>query len=317
MNKKTMSIGVGAFVVGVVTMTIAFTLFLSGGGFNDRDVRQYDLLFESSIKGLNIGAPVTLRGVTIGEVTNIKTTLFSDHNDVLNVVRVDIYPDTISQEGSHHSDKVMDDLIEQGIKARLDVQSFLTGLLYVEVNFYPNPAPILNVTTQHPQIPTVPNNLEEILQEVENINIAEMAARLNQVLQNLVKVTDENRLHKLIINIDEAFVGMEAMSYSMSDSMSEIRKEFAAISEDTGNAVTLFQAQLPPMVSQLNDTLQQLGKTLVSIEDTVAPDSPMMYQLQQSAKQIEKASRAVGNFADMLENEPDALIFGREQGDLE
>lgn len=315
MNRKSLSVSVGLFVILIIAMTITLVLFLNADGFSRKDVQRYQILFDSSIKGLNIGAPVTLRGVKVGEVVSIKTKLYHHHRKVLNVVTVDMYPDAISEQGKSSDHDVLGQLMKQGLSAQIGLQSVLTGLLYIEVDFFDNQPDMQPVETQYPQIPTVPNNLDEFIEKFESINLAEMASRLTEVLDNLATLTGEGRLNKLIDDVDSAFVSMEAMSNEMSTSMAGIRKEFASMSSDAGEVTNLLKTELPEATQQLNTTLLQLQETMSAAEEALAPDSPLMYQLMESSKDISRASRAVDDLADMLQRQPDAIIFGRKAGE--
>ena len=315
MNRKSLSVSVGLFVILIITMTMTLVLFLNADGFSRKDVQRYQILFDSSIKGLNVGAPVTLRGVKIGEVVSIKTKLYHNHQKVLNVVTIDMYPDAISEQGKSSDHNVLGQLMKQGLSAQIGLQSVLTGLLYIEVDFFDSLPEMQPVSTEYPQIPTVPNNLEEFIEKFESINMAEMASSLTEVLDNLARLTGDGRLNKLIDDVDQAFVSMEAMSNEMSSSMAGIRREFASMSRDAGEVTALLKTQLPAATQQLNETMLQLQETMAAAEETLAPDSPLMYQLTQSSKDISRASRAVDDLADMLQRQPDSIIFGRKAGD--
>ncbi|WP_422448863.1 MlaD family protein [Endozoicomonas sp. ALB091] len=315
MNRKSLSVSVGLFVILIITMTFALVLFLNADGFSRKAVQRYQILFDSSIKGLNVGAPVTLRGVKIGEVVTIKTKLYHNHQKVLNVVTIDMYPDAISEHDSSDQN-VLGQLLQQGLSAQVGLQSVLTGMLYIEVDFFDSVPEMQPVATEYPQIPTVPNNLEEFIERFESINIAEMASSLTEVLDNLSRLTGDDRLNKLIDNVDKAFVSMAAMSDEMTSSMAGIRKEFAAMSQDSGEVTALLKTHLPAATQQLNETMLQLQQTMSAAEETLAPDSPLMYQLMQSSKDISRASRAVDDLADLLQRQPDSIIFGRQSGDV-
>ncbi|MBO9483618.1 MULTISPECIES: MlaD family protein [Gammaproteobacteria] len=316
MNRKSLSVSVGLFVILIITMTFALVLFLNVDGFSRKAVQRYQVLFDSSIKGLNVGAPVTLRGVKIGEVVTIKTRLYHNHQKVLNVVTIDMYPDAISEQGKSSDHNVLGQLLKQGLSAQIGLQSVLTGLLYIEVDFFDSFPEMQPVATEYPQIPTVPNNLEEFIERFESINIAEMASSLTEVLDNLSRLTGDDRLNKLIDDVDKAFVSMTAMSNEMASSMAGIRSEFASMSRDAGEVTALLKTQLPAATQQLNETMLQLQQTMSAAEETLAPDSPLMYQLTQSSKDISRASRAVDDLADLLQRQPDSIIFGRQSGDV-
>ena len=156
------------------------------------------------------------------------------------------------------------------------------------------------VATQFPQIPTVPNNLEEFIDKFEGINLAEMASRVGEVLDNLAALTGDKRLHQLVDNVDKAFVSMESMSHEMSTSMSGIRREFAAISSDTNELTQLLKAEIQATTRELNQSMMQLQQALRSAEQTIAPDSPLVYQIIQSSKELSRASRSVDELANFF-----------------
>lgn len=315
MNRKSLSVSVGLFVILVIAMTVTLVLFLNTDGFSRAVAQRYQILFDTSIKGLSVGAPVTLRGVQIGEVMNIKTQIFHDQVKVLNVVTVDMYPDAISEQGMGREDNILGQLVSQGLSAQIRLQSLLTGLLYIEVDFSDNEPVMQPVNTAYPQIPTVPNDLEEFVERFESINLAEMGSKLNEVLHNVARLTGDDRLSELIDNVGNAFVSMEKMSVTMSEDMAGIRKEFASMSSDAGEVTQLLRAELPVASRQLTETMAQLQKTMDLAAQTLAPDSPLMYQLNQSSKDISRTFRAVEDLANMLQRQPDAIIFGRTEGD--
>ena len=316
MNRKSLSVSVGLFVILIIAMTVTLVLFLNTDGFSRNIVQRYQILFDTSIKGLSVGAPVTLRGVKIGEVMDIKTQIFHQHMKVLNVVTVDMYPDAISEQGGDsENNNIIGQLMNQGLSAQIGLQSLLTGMLYIEVDFSDNEPVMQPFNTAYPQIPTVPNDLEEFIERFESINLAEMGNRLNEVLENVARLTGDDRLTDLIDNVGNAFVSMEKMSVTMSEDMAGIRQEFASMSSDASDVTQLLRAELPAASRQLTETMEQMQQTMDVAAQNLAPDSPLMYQLNQSSKDIGRAFRAVEDLANVLQRQPDAILFGRTTGD--
>lgn len=136
MSKRANPVLIGGFVVGTVALIILFIVLAGGGQFSSFEQVRYELVYNSSIKGLNIGAPVTLRGVKIGEVATIKVRYYADRHDVLHSIHVDIYPDVVVQEDGNGEKNLPERLIEEGFSAQLKPQSLLTGLLYIELDIY-------------------------------------------------------------------------------------------------------------------------------------------------------------------------------------
>src|SRR5262245_41369799 len=70
MGSKINPTTMGAFVVGAIVLVIAGGLLFGGGKFFQEKL-PYVLFFDSSVEGLNVGAPVVFRGVQIGQVKEI------------------------------------------------------------------------------------------------------------------------------------------------------------------------------------------------------------------------------------------------------
>src|SRR5215470_5003382 len=61
---------VGAFVLGAIVLAIAAVAVL-GSGRLFRKTYPFILVFRGNVNGLRVGAPVKIKGVTIGSVTDI------------------------------------------------------------------------------------------------------------------------------------------------------------------------------------------------------------------------------------------------------
>ena len=338
MNSRAMSALVGLFVVVIIAMTITLMMFIGDQEFSGNDYKRYELLYDTSIKGLNVGAPVTLRGVKIGEVVTVKAKLYQQSEQVLNSVIVDIYPETIVQESSvqessvqegsvqendlsqaTQNEELFDQLVERGLSAKLELQSILTGMLYIEVDRFGGEPTMLPVKTEYPQIPTLPNNLEALTKELKGIDLASMANDMQIILNNFSSLSGDEELHQLAGNLNSALRNIEEMSSAMRINSTAIQGDFAILSRDIDKLVLQLDKQLPETTQQVDATLEklqgtmgQLNNTLIEVSDTVASDSPLVYQLEKSSKDIGRASRAINDLAGMLEKQPDSVLFGRQ-----
>lgn len=321
MSRRANLASVGLFVCVIIAMTIGFLLYVGDRSFSGKEQQRYELLYDSSVKGLNIGAPVTLRGVKIGEVVSIRTKLYGEQNQLLNSVVIAIYLDSIViKDKPKNSEALVDVLLKNGLAARLGLQSVLTGLLYVEVDMFNSEATPEQFKTEYPQIPTIQNNLEAILQQLEEVDYSAIASNLAITMENLARISSSDEMMELIVVARNAFERMEYMAGSTSESMAGMRDEFENIANNMAEMKQLLSDQLPPTTAQLNATMvelqrsmQQLQSTMVVVEDSIASDSPLLYQLQQSSRDFGRTSRAIEQLADMLEQQPSSLFFGRKE----
>ena len=321
MSRRASLASVGLFVCDIAAMTIGLLLYIGDRSFSGKEQLRYELLYDSSVKGLNVGAPVTLRGVQIGEVVSIRTKLYGRQSQLLNSVVVAIYLDSIVvKDRPKKNEKLVDILLANGLAARLGLQSLLTGLLYVEVDMFNSDSTPEQFATEYPQIPTVPGNLDAILQQLENVDYSAIAENLSITMANLARISSDEDVLDMIRVARNAFKQMEYMAGSTSESMAGMRDEFGAIAQSMTEIKQLLVKEVPPTTAQLNNTMLELQHSLVKlqetlsvVEDSIASDSPLLYQLQQSTRDFGRTARAIENLADMLEQQPSSLFFGRKE----
>ena len=178
MSEKSQYATTGAFVVGALLIFVAVVLYLLGSGFGQRE--SFVMVFDAAAKGLSAGAPVALRGVQIGQVTDVDVVLDTKTADVLVVVKAEIDETSIYYEGDPDAVDT-EDLIKRGLRAQLNMQSLVTGLLYIEMDFHPDsPVKHYDLNSDLPQFPTVPTNLERLAMQLQNFDIDKLAKRIER-----------------------------------------------------------------------------------------------------------------------------------------
>ena len=144
-----------------------------------QDPHLYQLVFQQSVRGLAVGAPVQVRGITIGEVTEINPQFDETKADFSVPVTVCVDPERygvkfISVPAGEDSQvthkKVMDALVARGMRARLRSGNLLTGALYVSVDFFTNePVVALDWSKQPVRLPTISGSDEALEDSVSQL----------------------------------------------------------------------------------------------------------------------------------------------------
>src|SRR5512135_3750728 len=137
MAKQASRMMIGGFVVlAVIIMAASLVVFGSGKFF--KKTNKYVLYFDESVKGLNVGAPVLFQGVPVGSVTGIILEADLANMKTQIPVIIEIEPDRWKvRTGERHYREVAAKLIEMGLRAQLVMQSFITGQLMIQLDFYP------------------------------------------------------------------------------------------------------------------------------------------------------------------------------------
>ncbi len=327
MSRSANPIAVGAFVLGMLALAFLLVLFFTGGHwFSHRD--RYTLVYDTSIKGLNIGAPVTLKGVKIGEVSDIKARMYNSSLAVFNNVTVEIDPNMLQREDVAESGSALvDDMIKRGLCAQLRLQSLLTGLLYVDVDFHPEKQRLLkDVPTAYKQIPTTPTDLEQLTHDLEAIDVNKLGDNLQQIVTGINTFVNDRSLQKTMTNINQMLDSVHASADAVHASANQITTALVPLAQHSDAAVTEFNRALPELVAKLDTTMSALQQTATSLQRTAtsmqktsdnaayltSEDSPLLYRIENAAASVNAAADQVRHLSDTLERQPEALLYGKQ-----
>jgi paraquat-inducible protein B len=178
---------IGAFVIGAIAL-IVIGLLVFGGVTWFAKRNTFIAYFPGSVKGLRVGAPVDFRGVNIGQVTDIRVAF--DPNDITARIPVvlQLDPSRIDVAGiqrARSDPQQVKALIDAGFRAQLQSQSFLTGLLFVNLDFEPDtPVRLVGGDQPYPELPTIPSGLEQLQQSAGDVaqQLPGLIANLNGIL---------------------------------------------------------------------------------------------------------------------------------------
>jgi paraquat-inducible protein B len=321
MSEKPHSVAIGAFIVGALLILISALLFISGSGLG-RDRETVVMVFDGSVKGLSIGATVALRGVQIGQVTDIKLIFDSDSIDLIMLVEAQVSGDRIQRQGRIGGD-FTEELIGQGLRAQLIPQSLLTGLLLIQLDFHPGSDLNLGqIDSPYIQIPTVPTDLERFTREVESIDFAQVASDLQTIVAGLSRFTNSENLQAFPVKLEESMLSLRNLSDQLRAQLETTGPRLDALLDNTNSAVVTLNRELPRLSSATRDSLTRAEAAMRSFEqaaqearDMIATDSPTTYQLNKALRELELAGTALQALAKTLDEQPEALIRGKRYQD--
>jgi paraquat-inducible protein B len=316
MSEKPQNVAIGAFIVGALLIAIVTVIFVLGSGF--RKGERIVMVFDGSVKGLNIGAPVALRGVQVGQVTGIDVVLNRDTLEILMLVTADFQEDKIKDVGSTTED-VTEELIERGLRAQLNTQSLLTGLLYVQLDFYPDsPINLADIDSPYYQFPTIPTDLERIAMKLEKMDFAKLAGQVETAIAGVnTFVTSEDLQampHSLRKTLDSVTNLSNQLQTQLASSMPKVDRvlDGAAVTVETTNrALPEISDGVAQSLASLNKALAAFDIAMSDIDRMVSPESPASYRLNEALRELALAARAMQQLAKTLEEQPEALLRGR------
>jgi paraquat-inducible protein B len=103
---------------------------------------------------------------------------------------------------------------------------------------------------------------------------------------------------------------------TMPTPLEEITASLTKVAERLGQLpIEQIGADLRAVLEEVNRTLKQADRTLVSANALIGPDSSLNSELPRALLEISDAARALGLAADQIEAQPDSLIFGKRGSD--
>jgi len=324
MGKRFSPTLVGGFVLGAIGLgVIALVVLGSGRYFTGKT--SYVLYFDRDVNGLRVGAPVKFRGVDIGTVNAVLLSLSGlDTQSKLAApnVKIPVVIDIDSAKIESHGAKddlsdpdVMRRAIALGLRAELGMQSFVTGVLYIDLDMHPGTdakfsSNILKQQDRYEgiqEIPVLPTALEQaqetltkVVEELGKANIPALFQSLMQTAQgvnNFVNSTDlkssVDQLGLAARNLSEAAVSLRVLAKNVDAKVGPLGDSLTNTSKQAGEA------------------LKQMQITLARVQHSVEPQSPLNYQVMQTLADLSAAANSVQELSEMLRRNPSALVRGR------
>jgi paraquat-inducible protein B len=324
---------IGGFVVGAVALLVAGVIAFGGGQYftpRDKAVLYFS---EASMSGLDIGSPVTFRGVKVGSVTDIVIHYDIDEQKLTIPVYIEIDLSRFEiVRGERDAKKNVQALIDRGLRAQLVVQSLVTGQASIDFSFRPDqPAAYVGAEKRFVELPTIPSdidllkaNLSSVLQRIAKLPLDEIGAR------TLDTIDSTNALMK---NINGELTGVatsirgigDQATATLKDAQARLQLQDGEPMNNLNNAIVDAQklvnkvnGGIDPIIADANrlttmtlSTMDQMKLTLEAARSSISPDSDLYFQMTRTLKEIQTTANAIRALADYVQRHPDALLLGK------
>jgi len=326
MSKRISTTSIGLFiVVGVALGVIGLLLFSSSKLFSrTKEVIAY---FDNSLNGLDEGAPVKFRGVTIGSVKRVMIR-FNQHPEdhalpVILELEEKLVRERWGEEITHvfTAEAIQRDL-RNGLRATLQAQSFVTGVLYVGLEFHPDapPAVFHQIQKIYVEVPSQPTDVQQLMSNLASLDLKGVEKNLNALLTKISATVDGLHVAQLQDDITKLLRSADRLVSSP-----DLKNDLVAL-QTTLDQYRLLGEKLTNRVDPLADdverTLAEAERALVQVRGAaqnvrilLAPDAPLPNDLDQTLRELSGAVQSLSSLLDFLKQHPNALITGREKAE--
>jgi paraquat-inducible protein B len=266
----------------------------------ESNAARYVLYFPESLRGLTVGAPVTLLGLTAGEVVDVGFDIDPAVSKIRGRVEILTYPHRLTARLSSKEAAIgklldrsvqqrhafMQRLVEQrGLRAQLRSGSLLTGQLFVALDYFPDaPKAKIDWSRDPVELPVMPSEITDLEQKVSGI-----LAKLDKLPYEAIGAD----VTKALVSLDQTL-------------------------KTADKAVNRIDAEVTP---GLKATMEELRRTIVSVDGVlkstdatlVGKDAPAQQELRDALQEITRAARSLRILTDFLERHPEALLRGKSE----
>jgi paraquat-inducible protein B len=335
MSKQASPTLIGAFVVGAIALVVIGLLLFGGGRFFAERV-EWVVYFPGSVKGLRVGARVNFRGVTIGDVVSIQALYDEKDGSMLIPVVVEIQPEqvtVIDPVGGQRSEEAeLEDLVQRGLRAQLQVDSLVTGLLSVDLDFYPEaPLKLVQVSSgefsKYPELPAIPSRMQEVeqslgvvMQEVPGllkdirgllteVTTGKTAENIDKILADVVEFTD---------SLDKATPAIDRLVKQTEQTAASVQK----VAESAEQIMTTNQEAINTTITDLRDTVVAVRRMADQVNNMVAENrqglrdftETGLYEITGLAQDAQRMVNQITRVTEQLERDPARFFLGERGG---
>ncbi|MDR3316838.1 MAG: MlaD family protein [Puniceicoccales bacterium] len=331
--KTTDSTAIGLFVVGGVIAFLVAILFFTTGAFWSKD-HTFVLYFKESVNGLEVGAPVKIRGVCIGQVRKVAAHFDPEQKCVrvpVTITLEDAYFRTGRRERLRISREDRETLLERvddgegssafnrmplilGMVGSLQMESFVTGKLFVDLNYE---ATLANTYLRRdadgtPEIPTKPSNLASlsdqlnaIAEGLSRVDYATIGGSVEHIFNQLANLEWRSLANALSTTITAAgnVIGGEEMWESI--------RSFGAACHRIKSISKQLSSGVEPLMEKILQACQGITNLAGEAKKMFSEGAAIPVGAERFLRNAETAAAAVRIFFEFLEQNPNALLLGR------
>ncbi len=300
----------GAIALGIAAVAVLGSCSL----FRKR--MPFILVFRGNVNGLRVGAPVKIKGVTIGSVTDVELQLNMGLQSMTYgtagiQIPVLIELDEDRAKGLASKSDVRR-AIQLGLRAQLAMESFVTGILYIDLDLHPG-TPVnyeLPPGSKPQEIPTLKTTFEQaqsaaakIISQLDKIQIDQLVSTANQTIAafgDLARSPD----------IRSAVVSLNRTATSLGETVNSIRE----LTQHIDRQVAPMAASIEQGTQDIDAAVQKAEAALDRLQTGLQPDAPLVYRANQALDNVSAAAHSLRELADYLQRNPSAIVRGRYYG---
>jgi paraquat-inducible protein B len=308
---------VGLFVLGALALVVVGVAAISSGRMFAQ-WRTWVVFLPGAASGLKPGAPVTMRGVQIGEVKDVDLFFLGKGHQVgimvtLNVKRGSIR--TLSGErmvAALSDAEVVRQQVAEGLRAQLKSSSPIAGQKSIDLDFMPDRPPrFAGVQAPYPEVPTAATGMERLNEQIEatlkkiaDVPIDEVLTQLQGTLASAQSLLDSGDVRGAVRNLNVTLA-------TANRTLETARTTIGGVDGLLGDMRTT-AATTNDTVKRLQTTIDQLNRTLATVDRNVERTADTQLEAAHTLGEMRELMKGIRFLIDHLQQHPEALLQGKK-----
>jgi len=320
-SKKINTTSIGLFIVAGLALGVAGLLLFSSSRMFTK-TREVIVYFDDSLNGLNEGAPVKYRGVTVGAVKRVMVRFNQATNDYAMPVIIELQEkllrERLGEPADVFTEAALEERVNLGLRASLQTESLVTGILYVDMRPSPGaPRPVYHQLRKiYPEIPTEPTQIQQLFNNLARLDIKSIETNVNQLLVKLDHTVGSLNMRQINQGITNLLASMDRLvtSPDLTNSLAAVRttlQQYQLLGEKLNSRVDPLADGITNSLAEANRTLAQFRGAAENLKSLLGPDSPLLHDLDQALEQLAGAAQSISALVDFLKENPNAVLTGR------
>lgn len=320
---------IGAFVLGSIALGTGGVFVFSDIDYFKEEL-SYVSYFEAAVTGLDIGAPVRFHGVRVGRVSDVHAAYDTESLDIRIPVTITFESGTVRPYGeaaagapddTTEAARAIQIMVDRGLKAELMMDSFVTGKLYVGLDYYPDEEPryLDEGRSGLPELPTTRSNIDRLVKSLEELPVEELFEEIRGTVASINALVANPKIDDVLTKLSAALDEVGPLSESAQASLGEVRTLAATLNRNVDPTITDLRALMSALQESVTTISNSAELALAEAQEALEPLDRMIgrnyelpYRIQQLLSEMSAATRSVRSLVEYLERHPEALLRGKK-----
>jgi paraquat-inducible protein B len=316
-------------VAVALMLAVGGVLWLSGSHLFEKEVKAV-IYFQGGVAGLYKGAPVTFRGVPLGQVESIGLEFDPKTRTVRIPVYVRLSTDVVTIGGRKDAGQSLPNLqaaVRDGLRAKLVSQSLVTGQKSIELNVVPHSPIVVQAPGAMLEIPAMADRFDSLEGQLAELPLRDVVQELRSTMTALrttlatangtlvtasaTLVAAGHEVGDVGVQARKTLVVASTALVHVQDNADLALTSVTRLADNANGTVTAIKPDLLRTASGARDAAESARLAMARVAELTAPDAPLRSDLEGAVADLAQATRGLRDWSDLLQEQPNAIIFGR------